>query len=104
VVKAHSGYKTDYTKLLEFIGIEYENNSGSKWVNMEAAMGDVSMETRKIKMKKVPDVRGMGLRDAIYVLESLGMDVEVDGMGQVYKQSIKPGIDIAQKDIKIYLR
>jgi hypothetical protein len=42
-------------------------------------------------MGKVPDVKGMGLRDAIYLLESKGLTVRVKGVGKVVKQSIQPG-------------
>lgn len=43
---------------------------------------------------KVPNVMGMGLRDAIYLLESQGFEVKPNGRGKVVKQSIQPGSDI----------
>ena len=33
----------------------------------------------------------MGLRDALFLLESLGMKVSVEGKGKVVKQSLSPG-------------
>ena len=42
----------------------------------------------------VPNVRGMGLKDAVYLLESKGMKVRVNGFGKVVKQSIKAGTEI----------
>ncbi len=39
----------------------------------------------------IPDVRGMGARDAIYALESRGVKVRLHGYGKVKKQSIAPG-------------
>ncbi len=39
----------------------------------------------------VPDVKGMGMRDAVYLLESLGMRVQVSGVGHVTEQSLRPG-------------
>ena len=39
----------------------------------------------------VPDVRGMGARDAVYLLESLGLRVRVSGVGRVTEQSLQPG-------------
>lgn len=41
--------------------------------------------------EKVPNVTGMGLRDAIYLLEGQGMMVKPIGRGAVLKQSIQPG-------------
>ena len=40
---------------------------------------------------RMPDVRGMGLKDAIFILESRGLKVSVTGKGSVRKQSIKAG-------------
>lgn len=39
----------------------------------------------------VPDVRGYGLRDAIYRLEKLGLRVKIQGIGLVTKQNMEPG-------------
>ncbi len=103
-VAAHSGYKTDYKDLLEYIGIEYSNHTRSNWVEMNDDNSDVELKSKKIKVKEVPDVRGMGLRDAVYVLESLGLQVEVQGMGRVYKQSLRTGTKIKGQTITIYLR
>ena len=39
----------------------------------------------------MPDVKGYGLRDALFRLERLGLKVEVKGAGRVSSQSRKPG-------------
>ncbi|KAA5537316.1 transpeptidase family protein [Taibaiella lutea] len=39
----------------------------------------------------VPDVNGMGLRDALLVLEAAGLKVTVSGMGKVLNQSVPAG-------------
>ncbi len=39
---------------------------------------------------RVPDVRGLTLRDALFLLENRGFRVSVDGQGKVKEQSIKP--------------
>ena len=54
----------------------------------------------------VPDVVGMGLDDAIYLLEKSGLVVEVVGCGKVVKQSLKPNMVVANTDkrIKIELK
>jgi cell division protein FtsI (penicillin-binding protein 3) len=42
----------------------------------------------------VPDVKGMGLRDAVYLLETSGLKVQVSGSGKVVAQSIEAGTRI----------
>ena len=39
----------------------------------------------------VPDVRGMGAKDAVYLLESKGLKVHLSGVGKVYHQSLPHG-------------
>ncbi len=43
------------------------------------------------KLGVVPDFKGMGLKDAVYLAEKLGMKVNVSGKGKVSKQSIPKG-------------
>ncbi len=42
----------------------------------------------------MPDVTGMGLKDAVYMLENSGLQVQVQGKGKVHEQSIAPGTRI----------
>ncbi len=44
----------------------------------------------------VPDVEGMGARDAVYLLESRGVKVKITGRGKVTKQSLAPGKKISK--------
>jgi cell division protein FtsI (penicillin-binding protein 3) len=39
----------------------------------------------------MPDVIGMGARDAVYLLESKGLKVKVNGRGRVKAQSLSYG-------------
>ena len=41
-------------------------------------------------MEIVPDVKGMGAKDAVYMLESRGLKVKLEGVGCVVSQSIPP--------------
>ena len=45
---------------------------------------------------KIPNVLGMGLRDALYLLESQGLLVKPVGRGKVIKQSMSPGAEIVK--------
>jgi len=60
-------------------------------------VGEKSGNTIHIKRKPVqgnaivPDVTGMGARDAVYLLESKGLKVKLAGRGKVVKQSLAPG-------------
>ena len=44
-----------------------------------------------IATNRIPDVRGLGLRDAMFILENVGLSVKVYGTGKVRKQSLSVG-------------
>ena len=47
-----------------------------------------------ISNNQMPNVKGMGLKNALYLLESVGLDVTVKGKGKVAVQSIPAGMEI----------
>lgn len=49
------------------------------------------LRTNVIREKLMPNVKGMGLKDALYLLESMGLKVTVSGKGKVANQSVEPG-------------
>ena len=51
----------------------------------------ITLSESEINEKKVPRVIGMGAKDAVYLLESLGLKVHLTGMGKVRSQSIPAG-------------
>jgi cell division protein FtsI (penicillin-binding protein 3) len=52
--------------------------------------------------KTIPDVRGLGVTDAIFILENLGLKTKITGKGKVKSQSIKAGSALRRGD-EIYL-
>ena len=52
---------------------------------------NIQLHEKALTQGTVPDVTGMGLRDAVYIIESAGMQVQIIGKGAVTSQSIAPG-------------
>jgi cell division protein FtsI (penicillin-binding protein 3) len=46
----------------------------------------------------IPDVKGMGLKDALYLLESMDLKVAVRGSGKVKEQSLEPGAALKKNE------
>ena len=44
----------------------------------------------------------MGAKDAVYLLENMGLNVQVTGRGKVYSQNMKPGT-IARKGSSVMI-
>lgn len=101
--ESNSGYKKDFEKVFDYVGLEYKTKKKGNWVEVDPFETKMLIDKKKIRKSVVPNVKGMGARDAIYVLENLGMNVEVTGVGKVVKQTIKPGSKIDGQDITIYL-
>lgn len=56
--------------------------------------GTVRLESLASSVHVVPDVKNMGLRDAMYILRNRGIKVKVVGRGVVKKQSIPPSTTV----------
>lgn len=57
---------------------------------------NVHLRAKEIFHGVVPDVKGLGLKDAIYMLENEGLKVIVRGRGTIQGQSITPGARIVK--------
>ncbi|HNT79890.1 MAG TPA: penicillin-binding protein [Bacteroidia bacterium] len=90
LVKSGNGKRL--IEVADVLGLSLNNKAGEyNWVKANAGNQGVNLLAIKESDDVVPDVRGMGLRDAIYLLERQGMFVHVMGSGQVKTQSIVPG-------------
>jgi len=99
----NAGFKEDFVQVFDYAGVSYKTKSGSRWVEVDPNELKMNIDKKRISTTAVPDVRGMGARDAIYVLENLGLAVDVVGVGKVVKQTIKPGTKIKGQDVTVYL-
>lgn len=88
-----NGFREDIKYVLNELKISSHTNesaTGSEWVSTYRNPKSISLTPKNSNKNQMPDVRGMGLRDAIYLLESMGLYVSVQGYGKVTYQSITP--------------
>lgn len=87
-----SGNTKELTYVLKSLGLPYTlDKAEATWVSTASTGDMVSLKQRDLKKKLVPNVLDMGLKDAVYLLESSGLKVMVEGRGTVRSQSILPG-------------
>lgn len=101
---SRNGAREHLEAVFSQLGIPANLLTESEWVR--TSTGEVNVELDGVRWEEghVPDVRGMGLRDAIYLLENSGLRVIIEGAGTVKRQSIHPGTAIGgQRDIRIEL-
>ena len=78
--------------------------SPTGWGTTTTGINSISIRSTTADGRLVPDVIGMALSDAIFLLENRGLKVEFSGNGKVVYQSIEAGSQLQQGDkIKIRL-
>jgi len=65
--------------------------NSSDWVKSFSDDKQIRVESVSVPKNVVPDLMGMGAKDAVYLAERLGLNVQVQGRGKVVSQTIKPG-------------
>jgi cell division protein FtsI (penicillin-binding protein 3) len=79
-----------------------QDSSTGNWKKARVTHRQVITKPVLLTSSAVPDVRGMGLKDALHILETSGWKVSVVGKGKVVNQSIQAGLT-AQKNQPIVL-
>ena len=76
--------------VLDARSVSYESRTGWGRARVDSA-SRVEITTVAEDPSLVPDVRGMGLKDALFLMESRGLRVSFSGTGAVQQQSLAPG-------------
>lgn len=77
--------------LLNIPSSSVENAINAPWVKGQKEKFSLVLSESKQDGAGVPNVLGMGLKDALYLLENKRLNVKVEGYGKVVSQSISPG-------------
>ncbi len=91
-----AGYSNDVKSVCtKLSNVNHDNDNGEEWGYAKIdAGGNATIEGYTIEDGCVPDVVGMSLTDALYLLEESGLTVAHTGMGAVKRQSIAAGTPI----------
>ncbi|HPD95533.1 MAG: transpeptidase family protein [Bacteroidales bacterium] len=83
-------------KIFNKLDIPYNNttNNKSEWVRTVRDSSAVSIQPLRVIKGLVPNVRGMNIKDAVYLIEDSGMRVKFNGRGTVRSQSPAAGTKI----------
>ena len=99
-------HATQFSTIASALGMKTRTAVESGWLQSAKESDDKKWDTKVVKFGKssVPNVQGMGLRNAMTVLESRGLRVIPVGKGKVGTQSIEPGSAIKKgQTITIHL-
>lgn len=85
------GWQPDLRTVYAGLGIDFPEVSDTDWVRAtaesentkETEQGILAIRGLDYSEARLPDVRGMGLRDALFLLENAGWKVQHSGLGKV---------------------
>ena len=102
-----SGDKSDLFLVCKNLGIGIQGqNTDVSWVNGKPGIDrkNINFTEKKIRKGETPNVIGMGMRDAVYMLENVGLRPKAYGRGSVIRQSPMPGSKLEKgQQIHIFL-
>lgn len=99
----YAGSTDEIKNIFYTLKMPYADSSrDNKWCGVYRQSSQPVVKAKTEEIKKVPDVKGMGLKDALYLLESRDLKVIARGTGKVKQQSISAGT-IVSKNQKLIL-
>ena len=99
----YAGNTSEIKNVYNTLKVGYKDSSiQNSWGAVYTSDYQPVLKTISINKQVMPDVKGMGLKDALYLLENLGIKVSVQGKGKVLNQSVTPGT-VLTKDMSVVL-
>jgi cell division protein FtsI (penicillin-binding protein 3) len=99
------GPEDELSVIFDELGFPVQSRKlNTEWVSTLAMEHAVKFRPKPLPGSLVPQVKGMGAKDAVAVLENRGLKVAISGVGRVARQSIEPGTPVKKgQTIVIYL-
>jgi len=97
-----NGNSNDLKRVLASVSFPVKDDNNSKWVTTEAQKNMIVFKSKNFESNTIPDLQYMGAKDAVYLLESMGMNPIISGRGFVVYQSVSAGTKI-KKGTKVKL-
>lgn len=99
-----AGRRNDLSTIFNNLNYQVIEQGRSEFVSVNISADTVRINDREVLFDHMPDVIGMSARDASYILEKLGLRVNINGVGIVTMQSPEAGTSIdPNQEIIIHL-
>jgi cell division protein FtsI (penicillin-binding protein 3) len=86
-----NGFSSDIKIALNRLNILMKKEYAGDWVVAQREPTTIKLSNKKIVKGIVPNLIGMSLKDALFLLENEGLHVEFKGSGKIVFQSLEPG-------------
>jgi len=99
----YAGNSNDIKKVYKTLQVAYSDSvNQSNWSAVYTNNYQPVIKAKNINAALMPDIKGMGLKDAIYLLENMGLKVQSKGKGKVQIQSVLAGTALT-KGMMVYV-
>ena len=95
----YAGYTKDVKQIFSKLNVNYSDSAVQNYWSRVYANNSTSQTVVKgnvVQKNLMPDVKGLGLKDALYLLENIGLKVMTKGKGKVTSQSIPAGTPLTK--------
>ena len=89
-----AGKAEELQEIFTELGLKASAMNEEEWVKTISSGSNVQMQINDTDKPIIPDVSGLSLRDALFILENKGLQVNYSGKGRVKAQSIAPGTQL----------
>ncbi len=96
----NKGYAGDFKTLFGYLGLPFEAKSPSSWIQTYPGDDGILSTDWSFDTGVMPDLRGLGLRDALYLMDAYGARLIPIGSGKIISQSVAPG-SLIQKPVVV---
>ena len=96
VPEVKSGLSDQSKYVLNKLNIHYTDSLKGKWTKPQCLDDRLVLREQQLTGKSIPNVIGMGAKDAVYALENTGLKVNLQGQGEVYAQSLNAGTPVVR--------
>lgn len=97
----YAGQAGDFKLLMKHIGIPYKDSTKSfgSWSVLQKSLNGPVLFANKESNSTMPDLKGLGLKDAIFLCENAGLKVDIKGRGKVFAQSVNKGNTVTKGQV-----
>jgi cell division protein FtsI (penicillin-binding protein 3) len=92
----YAGNSRDIKNIYKTLSVGYSDSVRSEWGTVTATNYQPVIKDVSVTKAVMPNVKGMGLKDAVYLLENMGLKVKTNGKGKVMVQSIQAGATLTR--------
>ncbi|MBK8956261.1 MAG: transpeptidase family protein [Saprospiraceae bacterium] len=100
----NKGMHEDFKQIFKFIGLPFRSELKKEWVTTYTGSESIEINECYYEANVMPDLSGMGLRDASYLMDTYKAKLIPRGNGKIIYQNIPPGTIVKGPVVEVILK